>query len=57
MSLIYFRKRRKVGVNLSMVNEKEVGRKSGQIMEFEFYFKYKKKVLEIIKNIVLIFVQ
>lgn len=53
MSLTYSRKRRKAGVNSSMVNEKEAGRKSGQIMEFELYSKYKKKVLEIIKNIAL----
>lgn len=57
MSLTCSRKRRKASVNSSMVNEKEAGRKSGWIMEFDFYSEFNEELLEVTKNITLTSVQ
>lgn len=53
MSLICSRKRRKANINSSMDNEKETGRKSGWIVEFEFYSEFNEELLEVTKNITL----
>lgn len=44
MSLACFRKRRKASVNSSMVSKEKASRKSGWIMEFEFYSEFNEKI-------------